>query len=99
MAAVLLDFFGTLVTYSATRTQPGYDRTFALAGELGWTGDYVAWQALWTRTFDEMDELAEATGIEMSVHDVFATFAERAGFTKRSQVMADRSSAIGMSLS
>jgi hypothetical protein len=79
VTAILLDFFGTLVTYSPTRTRDGYHDTFAIMREHGWTASYADWLALWSDTFDDMDRAAEKTGVEFSVHEILTEFGVRSG--------------------
>ena len=61
---VLLDFFGTLVDYSASRTEQGYERSFALLQAAGCRLDYQAFLSLWSEVFLEFDK----TGIVAQGH-------------------------------
>lgn len=75
---VLFDFFGTLVGYSASRTEQGYGRSFALLQRAGTGLDYDGFLALWTRVSAEFDQRAEATHREFSMTELGCAFAERA---------------------
>ena len=75
---VLLDFFGTLVDYSASRTEQGYERSFALLQRAGCRLDYQAFLSLWSEVFLEFDKVAGLTHGEFSMVDVARTFLRRA---------------------
>ncbi|MGH3276984.1 MAG: HAD family hydrolase [Streptosporangiaceae bacterium] len=68
---VLLDFFGTLVSYSPSQTEQGYARSHALAWSWGAQTDYCeflqAWAAEWGR-FDDRSaiDLSEFSMTEIS---------------------------------
>jgi putative hydrolase of the HAD superfamily len=66
---VLLDFFGTLVGYSPSRTDQGYPRTHELARSLGVAATYQQLLLAWTRASSELDRRSAADGREYSMDD------------------------------
>ena len=75
---VLFDFFGTLVDYSASRTEQGYDRSFALLRGLGSTLDYAAFLELWSGVSEEFDRRSEESHREFSMQELGHVFLARA---------------------
>ncbi len=73
MATVLLDFFGTLVSYSASRTAQGYPRSHALLPGL----DYPSFTALTDTVFAEFDRRSDADDSEFSMAEVAAEVLRR----------------------
>lgn len=74
---VLFDFFGTLVAYSPSRTEQGYERSFGLLCEAGAKLDYDAFLALWSEVSAEFDEVAAQTRREFSMIELGAEFVRR----------------------
>lgn len=72
---VLFDFFGTLVHYSASRTEQGYHRTLAVLHETGVDLSYQGFLDAWSRASEVHDRLTEADDSEYSMDDVLHTFA------------------------
>lgn len=75
MTGILLDFFGTLVDYSPSRTEQSFDRSFRLLGERGLERSYESFVASWDQCFRDLDKQAEVTGIEFSMADALARYA------------------------
>lgn len=75
---ILYDFFGTLVHYSPSRTEQGYERSFTLLQAAGATLDYDAFLSLWSEIFDEYEDLAERSHREFSMVEVGEAFLHRA---------------------
>ncbi|MGH0035741.1 MAG: HAD family hydrolase [Myxococcota bacterium] len=75
---ILFDFFGTLVEYSASRTEQGYPRSFAWLVSHGAELDYPGFLELWSRTSSEFDRRAEASLREFSMGELGRAFLERA---------------------
>lgn len=71
---ILFDFFGTLVDYSASRTEQGYARTHALVRQLGGDLTYPEFLSAWTITSEEFDLLSDADDHEFSMADVGTAF-------------------------
>lgn len=76
---VLFDLFGTLVSYSASRTEQGYPRAAAVLEEAGCRLGYDDWLGSWAGAGEALDAEAEATGVEFSMMDAFQVFAPTAG--------------------
>ena len=71
---ILFDFFGTLVEYSASRTEQGYLRSHALLQGWGAELGYHDFLATWTRTCAEFDRLSDEDDREYSMVDVGTAF-------------------------
>jgi putative hydrolase of the HAD superfamily len=76
---VLLDFFGTLVDYSPSRTEQGYLGTDALLRDAGLELPYEAWLAEWVAVSEELDAWSATELREYSMGDVGRAFAARVG--------------------
>jgi putative hydrolase of the HAD superfamily len=86
---LLLDFFGTLVDYSPSRTDQGYERSFALLRATGTELDYRAFLSLWSEVFFEFDEVAKLTHREFSMVDVGRAFLRRAIESPGDEIIQD----------
>lgn len=75
---VLFDFFGTLVDYSPSRTEQGYERSFELMRRAGARFDYPAFLDLWSKVSEEFDVDSEQTKREFSMMEVSREFLGRA---------------------
>lgn len=75
---VLFDFFGTLVEYSPSRTDQGYDRSFSLLRSAGFRRGYEEFLSLWSRVSSEFDRAAESSHREFSMDELVESFLERA---------------------
>ncbi|WP_052422849.1 HAD family hydrolase [Nonomuraea candida] len=71
---ILFDFFGTLVVYSPSRTEQGYDATHALLRRLGATVSYEGFLDCWTRTAAEFDRLSDLDDHEFSMAEAGTAF-------------------------
>ena len=71
---LLFDFFGTLVEYSASRTEQGYERTFDLLRSAGTDLDYETFLSRWTRVSSEFDDAAERSHREFSMVELARAF-------------------------
>jgi putative hydrolase of the HAD superfamily len=71
---VLFDFFGTLVDYSASRTEQGYHESHRLVTELGADLDYGRFLDEWTRVCAAHDRRSDADDSEYSMMDVGTAF-------------------------
>jgi putative hydrolase of the HAD superfamily len=89
MAAVLFDFFGTLVSYSPSRTEQGYPRADDVLRRAGCRLPYDDWLTLWSLTSERMDSEADQTGIEFSMRELFHAFAGAAGLGASTELMAE----------
>ena len=75
VTGILLDFFGTLVDYSPSRTEQAFDRSFQLLGERGLERSYESFVASWDQCFRDLEKQAEATGVEFSMADALDRYA------------------------
>jgi putative hydrolase of the HAD superfamily len=75
---VLFDFFGTLVDYSASRTEQGYEKSFALLRDLGSPLDYAGFLDFWSEVSAQFDRWSEESYREFSMSEVGRAFLERA---------------------
>jgi putative hydrolase of the HAD superfamily len=73
MPVLLFDFFGTLVSYSASRTAQGYPRSHALLPQL----DYPSFLALTGTVFAEFDRRSDADDSEFAMAEVAAEVLRR----------------------
>ncbi|MFC5835803.1 HAD family hydrolase [Nonomuraea insulae] len=64
---ILFDFFGTLVDYSPSRTEQGYDSTYALLRELGAALTYEEFLDAWARVSAGFDRLSDLDDHEFSM--------------------------------
>lgn len=74
---VLFDFFGTLVDYSASRTEQGYRGSHALLGAAGARLDYEQFLALWSAVSEELETRAAQSHREFSMAELGKAFLER----------------------
>jgi putative hydrolase of the HAD superfamily len=75
---VLFDFFGTLVAYSESRTEQGYQRSHELLRTRGADLDYAGFLEHWVSTCDEFEVEAQRTLDEYSMDQVCGEFLRRA---------------------
>lgn len=80
--AVLFDFFGTLVDYSPSRTEQGYQRSTAVLRSLGCRLGHDEWLSRWSACSERLDAASVVSGVEFSMHDAFAAFAAEAGLDR-----------------
>ena len=71
---ILFDFFGTLVDYSASRTEQGYFRSHALLLRMGSHLDYDSFLDAWTRTNINFDAASDRDDSEYSMREVGTAF-------------------------
>jgi putative hydrolase of the HAD superfamily len=71
---VLFDFFGTLVDYSASRTEQGYHGSYLIVRRMGADVTYEGFLDGWTRVCAERDRRSDADDREYSMMDVGADF-------------------------
>ncbi|MDO3700435.1 HAD family hydrolase [Micromonospora sp. C28SCA-DRY-2] len=74
---LLLDFFGTLVDYSPSRTEQGYPRSHALLTGWGAQVDYVEFLAAWSAVSAEFDRRSEVDDREFSMTELGTEFLRR----------------------
>ena len=86
---ILFDFFGTLVRYSSSRTEQGYERSFRLVSGAGARFDYVTFLDLWSEVSAEFDRGAEQTLREFSMLEVGQAFLRRALGRKPERVLVE----------
>jgi putative hydrolase of the HAD superfamily len=67
MTAILLDFFGTLVSYSPSRTGQGYPQTYDFVRSLGSALSYPAFLAAVVDCFTDFDRRSDVDDREFSM--------------------------------
>jgi len=77
MRCVLFDFFGTLVEYSASRTDQGYATSHRLLVEAGARLDYAAFLEVWSDEAVRFEDAAEASRREFSMPELVEAFLRR----------------------
>jgi putative hydrolase of the HAD superfamily len=77
VTCVLLDFFGTLVGYSPSRTEQGYRQSHALARALGARIDYPGFLGAWAGEWARLDERSAADHREFSMTEAAAAVLTR----------------------
>jgi putative hydrolase of the HAD superfamily len=71
---ILFDFFGTLVDYSASRTEQGFEASHHLLRRLGAELTYEDFLATWSLTSAEFDRRSDHDDHEFSMVDVGTAF-------------------------
>lgn len=71
---LLFDFFGTLVEYSESRTEQGYERSYAMLLENGANCSYETFLEHWAALGHEFDLASEIDMDEFSMDDVTTRF-------------------------
>ncbi len=71
---VLFDFFGTLVEYSESRTDQGYEQSHAILRSNGSGLEYPAFLEKWSATFSDFDAQSRVDHNEFSMDDVVIEF-------------------------
>ncbi|MDH3600941.1 MAG: HAD family hydrolase [Candidatus Tectomicrobia bacterium] len=71
---ILFDFFGTLVEYSASRVEQGYDTTHKLLLQHGIDITYAAFLDNWVAVSEALDQWSQYTGCEYSMEQVAVQF-------------------------
>jgi putative hydrolase of the HAD superfamily len=84
IAAILFDFFGTLLQYSPSRVEQGYHATHELLLDEGVDISYAAFLDAWTASFESFDRWSRSTGLEYSMEQVALQFIERVCPSRRS---------------
>jgi putative hydrolase of the HAD superfamily len=75
--AVLFDFFGTLVHYSSSWTEQGYEQSHAVLRSFGVDLSYDGFLNVWWAVTQEHEDRAEAAGGEFTMDEVTAVVLER----------------------
>lgn len=76
---LLFDFFGTLVAYSASRTDQGYARSHALLCEAGARLGYREFLDVWSAIAIRFEEAAESSRREFSMAELVTAFLGQIG--------------------
>jgi putative hydrolase of the HAD superfamily len=71
---ILFDFFGTLVEYSASRTDQGYERSYQILLSNGVTLSYDQFLERWSATCRRFDLQSEISNDEYSMDEVVSGF-------------------------
>ncbi len=75
--AILFDFFGTLVRYSASRVSQGYRATHALLRDRGVALSYDEFLGAWVGASEDLDRWSQEHQREFAMSDVSARFCKR----------------------
>ncbi len=75
---LIFDFFGTLVRYSASRTDQGYRATHAFYRSAGGEMDYTAFVGCWSDAFMQLDASTAESHREYSMREAAEAFCGRA---------------------
>ncbi len=76
---LFFDFFGTLVNYSASRTEQGYHRTHQRLNDLGIELSYEEFLELWICAASRMDDWSTQHNREYPMVDVGSEFVRQLG--------------------
>lgn len=71
---IFFDFFGTLVSYTDSRTEQGYPETYTILQEAGATVSYAGFLDVWERIFGGFETQAAQSLDEFSMDEVCAAF-------------------------
>jgi putative hydrolase of the HAD superfamily len=74
---ILFDFFGTLVTYSESLVEQGYERSYEILTTAGASLDYSEFLERWSDTFEEFELRAQQSLDEYSMDAVCTEFLRR----------------------
>lgn len=74
---VLFDFFGTLVAYSESLVEQGFQRSYEVLVRAGTRVDYSAFLGRWSDTFEEFETRAQQSLDEYSMNEVCEEFLQR----------------------
>ena len=74
---VFFDFFGTLVTYSKSLVEQGYDGSYEVLTRARVSVDYSGFLERWSDTFEEFELRAQQSLDEFSMDEVCAEFLRR----------------------
>nr|WP_161556665.1 HAD family hydrolase [Micromonospora acroterricola] len=77
VSCVFLDFFGTLVDYSPSRTEQGFHRSHALLRSMGLRMGYDEFLHEWSAESSRLDEVTQTSHREFSMEDVTSDFLKR----------------------
>jgi len=89
VTTILFDLFGTLVSYSASRTEQGYPRAAAVLESAGCTSSCDEWLSTWASVSEDLDRRADETGVEFSMAEAYAVFAAEVGLDPDDRTVAD----------
>ena len=64
--AILFDFLGTLVSYSPSRTEQGYEETYALLRSRYPNLSYASFLEHWVAAFEELDSWSQAEELQFA---------------------------------
>jgi len=86
---LLFDFFGTLVEYSASRTDQGYARSHALLGDAGARLGYREFLDVWSAIAIRFEQAAESSRREFSMTELVTAFLGRIGLDAERALVDD----------
>ncbi len=90
IAAILFDFFGTLVEYSPSRVEQGYHASHELLLKEGVSISYAAFLENWVAVSEALDRWSRSTELEYSMEQVALQFIERVCPHRRSPEFSTR---------
>ena len=79
VTTILFDFFGTLVDYSASRSEQGYSETGAVLRAAGVRMPQATWLAAWEEVFADFDRRSQADLSEFGMRQVAVAFLHEVG--------------------
>src|SRR5258708_2072093 len=71
---ILFDFFGTLVSYSPSRTEQDFARSYEITRALGAALTYHAFLVAWSKTSAQFNGLSELDDREYTMTDIGTAF-------------------------
>ncbi len=71
---ILFDLFGTLVTYSESRVEQGYSKSYKILIDNGYALTYRAFLKEWDRLFDEFEQQSTLSHNEFSMTEICECF-------------------------
>lgn len=90
VSCIFFDFFGTLVDYSASRTEQGFHDTYALLRDLGVRLEYEQFLDEWAAEAARLDDATRENNREFAMEDVAHAFLKRVRQRPPSDSTVDR---------
>src|SRR5262245_6046931 len=90
LRSIFFDFFGTLVDYSPSRREQGYDVSHGILRDAGASHGYEEFLDLWCEVSDEFELKCAGTHQEFSMHQLGHAFLARALGSRPSDQITSR---------
>jgi putative hydrolase of the HAD superfamily len=85
---ILFDFFGTLVTYSESRVEQGYSKSYKILIDNGSALTYQAFLKEWDRLFGEFEQQSTLSNNEFSMTEICECFMRKSlGITPKFELV------------